>query len=243
MAPSRVSVIDGRATLPEFAFGRASRLDQVNLELSAAEPGGAVALDGTLALNGQPLRVDARFGRLTQERSSTLRLELSTEGLGDAGASTATFGGVVWWRADAPGLRGELTVAGADARSTIGALRTALGQEIAADAALAGGAVPGDRAGRARERSPRAVRCRARARRNGAGRPAGCDPGRRAGDRPGGPRAAVRASRGSVRRCGWPRGLRHSLPWPRRCAARSIWRWARSTTPACRCSACARPCS
>ena len=130
-APSRVSVIDGRATLPEFAYGRASRLDQVNLELSAAEPGGAVALDGTLALNGQPLRVDARFGRLTQERSSTLRLELSTEGLGDAGASTATFGGVVWWRADAPGLRGEMTITGADARSTIGALRTALGQEIA----------------------------------------------------------------------------------------------------------------
>ena len=77
-------MIDGRATLPEFADGRASRLDQVNLELSAAEPGGAVVLDGTLALNGQPLRVDARFGRLTQERSSTLRLELSTEGLGEA---------------------------------------------------------------------------------------------------------------------------------------------------------------
>ena len=129
--PTRLKVIDGRAALPEFAFGRESRLDQVNLELSAAEPGGAVALDGTLALNGQPLRVDARFGRMTQERSTTLRLELSTEGLGEAGASTATFGGVVWWRADAPGLRGELTVAGADARSTIGALRNALGQEIA----------------------------------------------------------------------------------------------------------------
>ena len=107
-----------------------SRLDQVNLELSAADPGGAVLLAGTLALNGQPLRVDARFGRPTPEGSSTLRLELSTEGLGDAGASTATFGGVVWWRADAPGLRGELAVTGADARSTVGALRTALGQEI-----------------------------------------------------------------------------------------------------------------
>ena len=129
-APSRVSVIDGRATLPEAADGRASRLDQVNLELSAEEPGGTVALDGTLAINGQPLRVDARFGRLTEERSSTLRLELSTEGLGAARASTATFGGLVWWRADAPGLRGELTITGADARSTVGALRTALGQEI-----------------------------------------------------------------------------------------------------------------
>ena len=38
-APSRVSVIDGRATLPELAYGRASRLDQVNLELSAADAG------------------------------------------------------------------------------------------------------------------------------------------------------------------------------------------------------------
>ena len=74
--------------------------------------------------------MDARFGRPTPEGSSTLRLELSTEGLGDAGASTATFGGVVWWRADAPGLRGELAITGADARSTVGALRTALGQEI-----------------------------------------------------------------------------------------------------------------
>ena len=129
-APSRVSVIDGRATLPELAYGRASRLDQVNLELSAADPGGAVMVAGTLALNGQPLRLDARFGRPTPEGSSTLRLELSTEGLGDAGASTATFGGVVWWRADAPGLRGELAITGADARSTVGALRAALGQEI-----------------------------------------------------------------------------------------------------------------
>ncbi len=128
--PRRVSVVDGRVALPELAFGRASRLEQMNLELSAAEPGGAVV--GTLALNGQPLRVDARYGGLTQEQSSTLRLELSTEGLGNAGAATATFGGVVWWRADAPGLRGELTVVGGDARSTIGALRTALGQGSAA---------------------------------------------------------------------------------------------------------------
>ena len=129
--PTRLKVVDGRAALPEFAFGRESRLDQVNLELSAAEPGGAVALDGTLALNGQPLRLDARFGRMTQERSTTLRLELSTEGLGEAGASTATFGGVVWWRVDAPGMRGEVTVLGDDARSTIGALRNALGRETA----------------------------------------------------------------------------------------------------------------
>ena len=128
--PRRVSVVDGRAVLPEFTLGQPSRLEQVNLDLSTVEPSGAVVLDGTFNLNGQPLRVDARFGRLTGERSSTLRLELATDRSGDAGASTVTFGGVVWWRTDALRLRGELAVAGADARSTIGALAKAVGRQI-----------------------------------------------------------------------------------------------------------------
>jgi AsmA family/AsmA-like C-terminal region len=128
--PSRVSVVDGRAALPEFTLGRVSQLEQVNLDLSTVEPSGALVLGSTFTLNGQPFRGDARFGRLSEEQSSTLRLELATDGLGDAGASTLTFGGVVWWRADAPRLRGELAVAGADARSTIGSVAKALGQEI-----------------------------------------------------------------------------------------------------------------
>ena len=128
--PNRVSVVDGRAVLPEFTFGQAGRLEHVNLDLSTVGPSGAVVLGGTFSLNGQPFRADGRFGRLTGERSSTLRLELNTGGLGDAGASTLTFGGVVWWRADAPRLRGELAVAGADARSTLGAIGKAVGREI-----------------------------------------------------------------------------------------------------------------
>ena len=112
-----------------------------------------------------------------------------------------------------------------------------------ADAALAGGAVPGNRAGRARERSPRAVRRRARPRRNRAERSAGGGPGRRAGDRPCEPTHGSSRFRPICPPMRWARGLRPSLPWPRRCAARSIWRWARSTTRACRCSACVRPCS
>ena len=192
-------------------------------------------------LNGQPLRVDARFGRPTQERSSTLRLELSTEGLGDAGASTATLrrGGLVG--ADAPGLRGELTITGADARSTVGAVRDRARPGEPADAALAGGAVPGYWPGRARERSARAVRGRARARRHRAGRSAGCSWPRMPEIDLAAPcaPAAMPADLSADARAG---GSRPSLPG---LAVRGKvdWRWARSTTPACRCSACARPCS
>ena len=54
--PSRVTVVDGRAVLPEPAFGRAGRLQQVNLDLSTSEAGGAVVLDGAFALNNQPFQ-------------------------------------------------------------------------------------------------------------------------------------------------------------------------------------------
>ena len=128
--PNRVSVVDGRAVLPEFTLGRASQLEQVNLDLSAVEPGGAVVLDGTFRLNGQPFRADARLGPLNEERYGTLRLELTTADLGDAGVSTLTFGGVVWWQPDHARLRGEFAVAGADARSTLGAVGRAAGQQI-----------------------------------------------------------------------------------------------------------------
>ena len=241
-APSRVSVIDGRATLPELAYGRASRLDQVNLELSAADTGGAVMVAGTLALNGQPLRVDARFGRPTPEGSSTLRLELSTEGLGDAGASTATFGGVVWWRADAPGLRGELVITGADARSTVGALRAALGQEI-----LPMPPWPGRCSGYRGGSGSKTIGSSCPASRSSSTEPSwmvgwawSWPPCRRSTLRPTHGSSRFRPICPPMR---WARGLRPSLLWSRRCAARSIWRWARSTTRACRCSACVRPCS
>jgi hypothetical protein len=128
--PSWVSVVDGRAVLPELTRGEGRQLEQVNLDLSTVEPSGAVVLGGTFHLNGQPFRADARFGPLSGEGSNTLRLELTTEDLGDAGASTLTFGGIVWWGADAPRLRGELAVAGADARSTIGTVGKAAGQQI-----------------------------------------------------------------------------------------------------------------
>ena len=128
--PNRVSVVDGRADLPEFTPGRASRLEQLNLDLATVEPGGAVVLDGTFSLNGQPFRADARIGPLNEERAGTLRLELTTDDRGDAGVSTLTFGGVVWWRPDGARLRGELALAGADARSTIGVLGRAAGQQI-----------------------------------------------------------------------------------------------------------------
>jgi AsmA family len=128
--PSRVTVVDGRAMLPEPAFGRVGRFEQVNLDLSTSGPVGAVVLDGTFALNNQPFRVDARLGRLTEEASGTLRLTLVAEGETQPGPSTLTFGGVVWWRSETPQLRGELSIAGGDARSAIGRFGEALGHHV-----------------------------------------------------------------------------------------------------------------
>ena len=54
--PSRVTVVDGRGMLSELMLGGVRTVDDVNLDLSASGPGGAVVLDGTFALNGQPLR-------------------------------------------------------------------------------------------------------------------------------------------------------------------------------------------
>jgi uncharacterized protein involved in outer membrane biogenesis len=128
--PRRLSVIDGRAILPELAGPRSGRLEQVNLDLSTVGPSAAVVLGGTFALNDQPLRIDARLGRPNADSSSTLRLELASHGLGAAAPSTLTFSGVVRWRADAPRLRGELILAGADARSTIGTVANASGRQV-----------------------------------------------------------------------------------------------------------------
>ncbi|HLU66047.1 MAG TPA: AsmA family protein, partial [Kofleriaceae bacterium] len=125
--PRRLSVVDGRAILPGTG-GQSSELEQVNLDVSTAGASTAVELGGTFALNRQPLRIDARLGRPNEDRSGTLRLELAAEGLGGAGASSLTFGGVVRWRADAPRVRGEVVLSGADARSTIGTIGDALGR-------------------------------------------------------------------------------------------------------------------
>ena len=106
--PSRVTVVDGRGMLSELMLAGVRTVDDVNLDLSAGGPSGAVEVDGTFALNGQPLRVDGRLGPLTDDASSTLRLTLVADDEDHRGSSTLTFGGVVWWRSEAPRLRGEL---------------------------------------------------------------------------------------------------------------------------------------
>jgi uncharacterized protein involved in outer membrane biogenesis len=128
--PSRVTVVDGRGLLSELMLAGVRTVDDVNLEVFASEPSGAVVLDGTFALNGQPLRVSGRLGRLTDDASSTLRLTLVADDEEQRGASTLTFGGVVWWRSEAPRLRGELVFTGRDARSAIGRLGAAVGRHI-----------------------------------------------------------------------------------------------------------------
>ena len=128
--PRRLSVIDGQAILPESTGDRSGHLEHVNLDLSTPGADTAVVLGGTFTLNDQPLRIDARLGRPNEDRSSTLRLELASHGLGAADPSTLTFGGVVRWRADAPRLQGEMILAGEDARSTIGTIANAVGQQL-----------------------------------------------------------------------------------------------------------------
>jgi AsmA-like C-terminal region len=123
-------VIDGQAILPELTGDRSSHLEHVNLDLSDPGATTAVVLGGTFTLNDQPLRIDAQLGRPNEDKSSTLRLELASHGLGAAGPSTLTVGGVVHWRADAPRLQGEMILAGEDARSTIGTIANAVGQEV-----------------------------------------------------------------------------------------------------------------
>ena len=127
--PSRVTVIDGRAVLPDGVLGPAGRIDGVNLDLSTSDLSGAIALDGTFALNRQPFRIDARLGRPTPDSSGTLRLTLAGDDAA-SGSDSLTFGGVVWWGAKAPRLRGELVFEGGDARSAIGRLSEALGHHI-----------------------------------------------------------------------------------------------------------------
>ena len=74
--------------------------------------------------------VSGRLGQLTDDASSTLRLTLVADDEDRRRSSTLTFGGVVWWRSEAPRLRGELVFTGADARSAIGWLGEALGRHI-----------------------------------------------------------------------------------------------------------------
>ncbi len=128
--PSRITVVDGRGVLPGILLGRVREIDDVNLDLSTGGPGGALVLDGTFALATQPFRVSARLGRLTEDASSTLRLSLVAGDDVEPGPTTLTFGVVVWWRSEAPRLRGELALAGGDARSAIGRLGEALGRHV-----------------------------------------------------------------------------------------------------------------
>jgi uncharacterized protein involved in outer membrane biogenesis len=128
--PRRLSVVDGQAMLSDVADEGARELDNVNLEVATSDAGSAIVLNGTFAINREPLRVDARLGRLAEDGSSTLRLALASDGEGQAGSSALTFGGVVWWRAEVPRLRGELEVTGNDVRSAAGTLGAALGRRV-----------------------------------------------------------------------------------------------------------------
>lgn len=138
--PSLVSVVDGRAIVRQNTLGVVQKIEQVNLELSAEGSGGPIAIDGTFATSDQPFRLAARVGRMAEDRSSTLRLELVAEGSRGVGPTKLTYGGLVGWQPEAPRLRGELAIGGGNVEVALTAIGAAIGRQ--APALPAWGAAP-----------------------------------------------------------------------------------------------------
>lgn len=126
--PSRVSVVDGRAIVRQHTLGVVQQLEQVNLDLSAEGAGGPITVDGTFVADKQPFQLAARAGRMTEDRSSTMRLELVAPGTSGVAPTTLTFGGLVGWQPEAPRLRGELAIDGGDVGAALTAIGAAIGQ-------------------------------------------------------------------------------------------------------------------
>ena len=129
--PSRLSVVDGRAILNggERAGGP-RRIEAINLDLAAAGPDGPYALEGDVAIAGQPFAFTAELGRLMPEAWSTLQLAV-TAGAGSDAAARLSFHGLTWSDPAAPRLRGDLSISGGDARAGLAALGDALGHDLA----------------------------------------------------------------------------------------------------------------
>ena len=126
-APSRLSVVDGRAMVNG---GATPVIEAVNLDVTAAGPQGPYALDGSFAIAGRPFAFSAQLGQLAPEAWSTLQLELSTPMAGGEPTSLS-FRGLAWSDPDTPRLRGSLSVKGSDARAAFDAFGRALDHGVA----------------------------------------------------------------------------------------------------------------
>ncbi|HSA80668.1 MAG TPA: AsmA-like C-terminal region-containing protein, partial [Geminicoccaceae bacterium] len=130
--PSRLSVVDGRAVLSGSQEASGQReIEAINLDLSAAGPGGPYALAGDFVIAGQPFAFSAQLGQIATEAWITLQLVV-TAGASRDEAARLSFHGLTWSNPAAPRLRGELSVTGSDARVGLAALGRALGDELTA---------------------------------------------------------------------------------------------------------------
>lgn len=126
--PDRLTVVDGLAVLRDGRAGR-WQIDAIDIEIVAQSPSGPFALQGSFAAAARAFELDARMGRLSPDHVGTLQLTLSA--LGPRPASLR-YNGAVWWHADNPRARGEVTVAGQDMGSAAAMMGDALGHAMAA---------------------------------------------------------------------------------------------------------------
>ncbi|MEM7025237.1 MAG: AsmA family protein, partial [Pseudomonadota bacterium] len=119
--PDRLTVVDGRAVFRQD--DTAWQFGAIDVDLLAESPEGPLTLDGGFALANQAFEIDARFGRLSPDRVGTLQVDLAALG---RRPTQLQYQGAAWWDSEMPRLRGELTVAGADVLSTVGAISTTL---------------------------------------------------------------------------------------------------------------------
>ena len=124
--PDHLTVVDGRAVLHD---DRAAgwQLDAINAEMVAQSRDGPFALRGSFAAAAREFDLDAEIGRLSPDHVGTLQLTLAA--LGPQPASLR-YNGAVWWHADNPRARGDVTLAGQNTGSVMAIVGDALGRAL-----------------------------------------------------------------------------------------------------------------
>jgi uncharacterized protein involved in outer membrane biogenesis len=124
--PDRLTVVDGRAVLRDDRSA-GHQLGAIDVEVVAQSPDGPFALGGGFEIASRQFDLDARIGRLSPDRVGTLQLTLSRLGRQPA---RLRYNGAVWWHADNPRLRGEVSVAGQTAGSVAAMVGDVLGRAM-----------------------------------------------------------------------------------------------------------------
>jgi hypothetical protein len=119
-------VVDGRAVLrDDRAAGR--NVDAINAEMVAQSRDGPFALRGSFAAAARDFDLDAEIGRLSPDRVGTLQVTLAALGRQPA---RLRYNGAVWWHADNPRLRGDVTLAAQNTSSAMAMVGDALGRAL-----------------------------------------------------------------------------------------------------------------